>query len=144
MIEKCKRIDIMILCAGVGAHNRFTELTSLDHFQKQMNVNFWSYVYMTRHALPFLKQNKGQILVVSSISGQIPIPFRTLYCASKHALHGFFDTLYLEEDKQIDMTLFCPNTLTGSNFRANSLTGAIPEKISKDTLTVEQAALCAV
>lgn len=98
---------------------------------------------MTRCALPHLRHNKGQIVVVSSMSGLLPIPYRAAYCASKYALQGFFDTLYYEEQGNIDVTLFCPSSLTGSNFRKNSLTGEIADSDSKNAVSVEQAAyLC--
>ena len=107
------------------------------------DANFYSYIMMTRSALPHLRHNKGQVLVVSSMSGQLPIPYRAAYCASKHALHGFFDTLFYEEAGNLDVTMFCPSSLTGSNFRKNSLTGEIADSDSKNAVSVEDAAfLC--
>merc|ERR1712178_232895 len=104
-----------------------------------MDVNFFGYVNMTKHALPHLKQSKGQIVVVSSVSGMMPLPLRASYNASKFAVNGFFDALHMEERDNLSITLFCPGTFTGSNFRKNSLTGAIPQSTSSSAITVEQA-----
>jgi short-subunit dehydrogenase len=46
-----------------------------------------------------IKQQSGHILATSSISGRFGFPLRSAYSASKQALHGFFETLYLENKK---------------------------------------------
>ena len=46
-----------------------------------------------------IRQNSGHILATSSISGRFGFPLRSAYSASKQALHGFFETLYLENKK---------------------------------------------
>jgi short-subunit dehydrogenase len=57
----------------------------------------------------FVKQNDGQFAVISSISGKLGSPKRAGYCASKHALHGFFDALRSEYfEKNIRVTMICP------------------------------------
>jgi short-subunit dehydrogenase len=69
----------------------------------------------------------------------VSLPLRTGYCASKFAVNGFFDALYLEEDENISISIFMPGTINGSNFRANSLSGSIPPSVSKNVLTLEEA-----
>jgi short-subunit dehydrogenase len=72
----------------------------------------------------------------------LALPLRAPYCSTKFAVNGFFDALHIEEP-ELAITLFCPGTITGSNFRNNLLTGSIPQSTSKNTITVEQAAqLC--
>ena len=141
MIEKCKRIDILVLAAGVAAHVKFGDLPSIDLVKKIMDTNFFSYVNLTRCALPHLRHNNGQIAVVNSISGLIPIPYRAAYCASKYAVTGFFDTLQYEEAENITVSQFCPNSFNGSGFRKNSLTGPLPEKNDPKVVPVDEAAL---
>ena len=46
-----------------------------------------------------VRQQSGHILATSSISGRFGFPLRSAYSASKQALHGFFETLYLENKK---------------------------------------------
>lgn len=91
-----------------------------------MDVNLFGYVNMTRYTLPYLKQTKGQYVVISSISGIVALPLRTAYCASKFAVNGFFDALYLEESENISISIFMSGTINGTNFRSNSLSGSIP------------------
>ena len=142
-VQKLSRVDIIVLAAGVSAHERFADMKNLENMRKIMEINFFGYVTMARHALPHLKRAKGQFVVVSSISGVIPLPLRTSYCASKFAVNGFFDALYHEESDDISVTLFCPGTFVGSNFRTNSLSGASPASTSKHVLTLDQTAqLC--
>jgi dehydrogenase/reductase SDR family member 7B len=59
MIEKCKRIDIMVLGAGVSAHVKFSDLPSVEIMKKMMDINFFGYVNMTKYALPHLRKAKG-------------------------------------------------------------------------------------
>jgi len=59
MIKKCSRIDILILAAGVSAHGPFLEHQTTEVMKQIMDVNFFGYVNLTRHALPYLKQVKG-------------------------------------------------------------------------------------
>jgi len=67
-----------------------------------------------RYALPYLKQTHGQIVVMSSYSGEIGFLYRTAYCASKFAVTGFFESLRMEESKMIDITIVCPITVETS------------------------------
>ena len=57
------------------------------------------------------------------MSGLVSTPMRSGYCASKHAVSGFFNSLQYEVDDKITITQICPNTFSGSNFRANAVTG---------------------
>ena len=66
---------------------------------------------MIRYALPYLKQNHGQIAVMSSYSGEIGLLYRTAYCASKFAVTGLFEALRMELHGQVSITLICPITI---------------------------------
>lgn len=79
-------------------------------------------------------------MVINSISGLVALPLRTAYCASKFAVKGFFDALHMEESDNITITMYCPGTIVGSNFRNNSLSGQVPPSTSKTVITVEEAA----
>lgn len=53
--------------------------------------------------------SKGQILVISSVSGEVGCPMRTAYCASKFAVTGFFEALRIEtEGSGVTITIVCP------------------------------------
>ena len=61
-----------------------------------MEVNLYGCVYMTKYALPHLKETKGLIVPINSMSGVCGLADRTAYCASKHAVTGFFNALRIE------------------------------------------------
>ncbi len=102
-------IDILINNAGISSRGRVLE-TDLSVYQKLMDVDFFSTVALTQAVGKFmLQQKQGHIVVVSSLMGKFSTPWRSAYCAAKHALHGFFDALRAEEYKNgLRVTLICP------------------------------------
>ena len=139
-MEKFGKIDILVLGAGIAAHSFFRDFEDLGAFKQLMEVNFMGYLYLCRYALDTLRKNKGQIVALGSLSGQIGLPYRSAYCASKHAVTDFFRSLRIEEP-EICVSLGLPDTFTGSNFRNNSL---VKEKNLGDGdrrhITVDQVA----
>ncbi len=73
-------------------------------------------------------------MVISSLTGKFGTPFRSAYAASKHALHGFFDSLRAEVYKQnIKVTLVCPGYIkTEISFNALNAAGAKNNKMDKN------------
>jgi short-subunit dehydrogenase len=118
-------IDILVLDAGVGCHNVFSSTTSTDVYRETMQVNFFGYLHCTMAALPHLFKSKGQIVVVSSLSGEMGLPYRTAYCASKFAITGFFEALRAElvanGEDLVHITLVCPPTVN-TKLREHALT----------------------
>ncbi len=109
IIHKFKSIDILVNNAGISQISLF-ENTNLDIFKKVMEVNFYGTVYCTKYALLHLKRSQGQIIALSSVAGFSPLYGRTAYSASKHALHGFLNSLRTEEKENgIDVLLACPS-----------------------------------
>jgi len=92
-IRKFGRIDITVLSAGLGLIRRFDESPDVGEFKKLMDVNLFGYVNMTKYLLPHLKTSKGQIVVISSLSGYFATPTRAAYCSTKFAVNGFFQCL---------------------------------------------------
>jgi short-subunit dehydrogenase len=108
-IEKFGKIDILINNAGITIWAKFAEIKDLLIFEKIININYLGSVYCTYYALPYLKQTKGQIIGISSLTGKNGVPTRTAYAASKHAMAGFFDSLRIElYDEGIDITMIYP------------------------------------
>ena len=58
-VEKFKRIDMLILNAGISAHSLFEEIEDMQVFHELMNTNFFGYVYPTKYSWPYLKQSHG-------------------------------------------------------------------------------------
>jgi len=79
---------------------------------------------LTKAVLPhFIAKNSGHFVTTTSIVGKIGTPLRSSYAASKHALHGFFDSLRAEVfDQNIAVTLVCPGFVS-TNISINALTG---------------------
>jgi short-subunit dehydrogenase len=108
-IEKFGGLDVLVVNAGINAHFFFEEVQDMAIFEKLMKTNFFGYLYPTKHAFPHLKKNKGQIVVISSASGEVGFPKRTAYCASKFAVTGFFESLRIEtEGSGVSITIICP------------------------------------
>ena len=84
--------------AGIGSSGLFEEITDLTIFDTLMRVNYLGSVWCTAHALPHLKQSKGRLVAISSLTGLTGVPKRTAYAATKHAMAGFFDSLRIELD----------------------------------------------
>ncbi len=118
-VERFNGIDILINNAGVSMRAMFSEI-SLDVLKKLMDTNYWGAVYCTKYALPYLLQRKGSVVGVSSISGFTPLPGRTGYCASKYALHGFLESLRLENCKTGLHVLIAAPNFTQSNIRKSA------------------------
>lgn len=115
-------IDILINNAGISLR-ALAKDTLLEVDQKIMDVNFIGTVAVTKAVLPYMvEQRSGQIVAMSSLTGKFGTKFRSTYAASKHALHGFFDSLRMEllEDN-IDVTILCPG-FVHTNVSKNALT----------------------
>ena len=75
--------------AGITMWARFDEVTDLSIFEKIIQVNYLGSLYCTFYALPYLKQSRGRIVAISSLTGKTGVPTRSGYAASKHAMVGF-------------------------------------------------------
>ena len=103
------RLDMLINDAGMAASALFDEFPDLRLFKYTVDVNFYGVVYCTYYALPHLKKTKGRIVAISSLGGKAAIPYNTPYCASKYAMHGFYDALGMELSQHgVSITVICP------------------------------------
>ena len=89
-----------------------------------MDVNYFGTVALTKAVLPaMLMHQLGHIVTITSLTGKFGSPYRTSYAATKHALHGFFDSLRAElSDTHLRVTLICPGFIRTS-ISLNALTG---------------------
>lgn len=107
--EKFGKVDILFNNAGISQRGSVIDTTE-DVYHELMDVNFWAPVKLTKLVLPdMLKAKTGHIMVTSSLSGKLGSPMRSGYCASKHALHGYFDSLRSEvHNNNLKVTIICP------------------------------------
>ncbi|MNJ91559.1 putative oxidoreductase SadH [compost metagenome] len=142
-------VDILINSGGISQRSLALE-TTLQTEQRLMNINFWGTVALTKAVLPnMIAKGGGKIVCISSLVGKFGTRFRSSYSASKHALHGYFDSLRSEVfDKNIQITLICPGfvktnvtlnalTATGAPYGINDHgveTGITPEECAKQII----------
>ncbi|TDQ18661.1 short-subunit dehydrogenase [Algoriphagus boseongensis] len=103
------QIDIMLHNGGISQRSLIKE-TSLEVDRKLMEVNYFGTIALTKVLLPhFIQRKSGHFVVITSLVGKFASPYRSSYAASKHALHGFFDTLRAELfQENIHVSLVCP------------------------------------
>lgn len=110
--QRLGRIDYLVNNGGISQRALAHEATMAVN-RRVMEVNFFGQIALTRAVLPYmLAQQRGHLVVISSITGKFGFPLRAAYAASKHALHGFFESLYLENRPQgIRVTLVNPGRI---------------------------------
>jgi short-subunit dehydrogenase len=116
-------IDILINNAGISMRALVNDV-ELDALRKVMDINFWGTVYCTKFALPYIIQNKGTVVGVSSIAGYRGLPGRSGYSASKYAVNGWLEALRTELlESGVNVMWVCPG-FTTSNIRNAALNKA--------------------
>ena len=109
-VERYGRVDTLVANAGRTMWARFEDIEDPSILEDIMAVNYFGAVYCTRHALPWLKKSGGRIVAVASVAGLTGVPARSGYCASKHAMIGFFDSLRIElAGSGVSVTVVAPD-----------------------------------
>jgi len=133
VIEKFGKIDILINNAGVS-QRALVKDAPIEIDRKIMEINFFGTVALTKAILPFMiSQQAGKIIVISSLAGKLGTKYRSAYAASKHALHGFFDSLRCEVwQDNIQVLLVCPGYIkTNISFNAITADGSPQNKMDE-------------
>lgn len=113
------KIDYLFNCGGISQRATAVE-TSLETEEKIINTNYWGTVIISKTLLPkMIATGGGHLIILSSLVGKFGTANRSSYSASKHALHGYFDSLRSEVfNKGIDISIICPgyiNTAISKN-----------------------------
>lgn len=116
------KVDVLINNGGVSQRSLIAD-TDFEIDKKLIEVDYLGTVALTKALLPhFIKNRKGHFVTVTSLMGKFGSPYRSGYCGAKHALHGFFDVLRMEHQKDnINVTLVCPGFIR-TNVAKNALT----------------------
>ncbi len=120
-INQFGKIDVLINNAGISMRALFKDV-NLDVIKKLMDVNFWGTVYCTKFALHHLLETHGSVVGITSIAGFHGLPGRSGYSASKFAMHGFLETIRIENLKNGLHVLIAAPGFTESNVRKSALT----------------------
>lgn len=134
-IQLFGHVDVLVNNAGLSQRSLIAD-TGMEVYEKLMKVNYLGTVALSRALLPhFTERKTGHFAVVTSLMGRFGSPLRSGYCGAKHALHGFFDVLRMEHEKDgIHVTMVCPGFVQ-TDVARNALTGDGSPQQQQDTAT---------
>ncbi len=137
-------ITLLVNNAGISHRSAFAQ-TRIEVLRRVMDVNFFGAVNCTHAALADLRASRGMVITISSVAGFSPLIARTGYAASKHALHGFFDSLRTElADDGVDVMLVCPSFIAtgidGAALGGDGQPAARPRQTAGAQMTPDDAA----
>lgn len=119
-IQEFGRLDIFINNAGISMRALVDDAAETT-LRRVMEVNFWGTVHCTKAALPHLRRSRGALLAISSVAGFHGLPGRSGYSASKFAIHGFMESVRIENlDVNLQVTIVAPG-FTASEIRTHAL-----------------------
>jgi dehydrogenase/reductase SDR family member 7B len=121
VIARFGRIDVLVNNGGISQRALARETDEITE-RKIMDLNYFSNIRLTQAVLPEMRgQQSGKIVVISSIAGKFGFYLRSSYSASKFALHGYYESLRLEEeDAGVSVMMVCPGRVQ-TNISLNAL-----------------------
>ena len=122
MLQQFGTIDILVNNGGISQRSLVVE-TDVAVDRRIMEIDYFSGVILTKKLLPaMIAKGDGHIIAISSIVGMFGFPLRSAYSAAKHALHGFYETVWAELNTQgIRVTVVCPGRIL-TNVSLHALT----------------------
>jgi short-subunit dehydrogenase len=141
-VERRGRVDVLINNAGRGSYYSAID-APLDDARSLFDLNFFAPFHLAQLAAPWLRKTKGTLVNVSSIAGQISLPWLAVYSASKFALGSLTSTqrIALRRDGVSVMAVFPGYVDTG--FQAHSAGAAPPDAIVKGRRFAVSSERCA-
>lgn len=132
VMKHFKQVDILVNNAGRSQRALITE-TSLDVDREVLELNTLGPLSLTKLVLPhMISRNSGQIVAVSSVVGKMGAPGLGSYAASKHALHGFYDTLRMEVyANNIHVSMILPGPIFSDALK-HAFTGKAGQEFGND------------
>lgn len=128
-LDRFGRIDVLINNAGVGLY-AYAENASLDASRRMFEVNVFAPLAMAQLVAPIMRRSQSGVIVnIGSIGGKIALPWASMYCASKFALHCVSDSLRRELDGSgVSVVTVMPGVVA-TQFRENVLGGLPPARV---------------
>lgn len=123
ILDAFGRVDMLINNAGISQRGLCVD-TNLDVYRRLMEVDVLGQIALTKRVLPLMQeQGGGHIAITSSVAGKVGAPYRTGYCAAKHAVMGFYDALRAEVARHgIRVTTITPGFVR-TDISVNALQG---------------------
>lgn len=108
ILSKCTKVDTLVNIAGcvVGGP---VENISMEEVRRQFNVNVFGHIELTQNLMPLLTD--GRIINISSMASYGLFPFISPYCASKKCLDMFFNSLLIENKKNVKVISIKPGVI---------------------------------
>ena len=137
------KIDMLVLGAGVSMWTPFEDISDISFFKDLMDTNYTGAVHCIHAALPHLISSRGIIVTCSTAQAIVGFTNHSGYAASKHALHGFLDTLDMELNGKVKFLEAFLGWIRGTNMRSNAFgpdgkkMGDTKRKHSKNSIDLE-------
>ncbi|XP_029833930.2 dehydrogenase/reductase SDR family member 7 [Ixodes scapularis] len=133
------KVDVLVNNAGLCRNGMFESDSSQEFERDLFDVNVFGPVSLARLVVRHFKQrqHRGQVVVTSSMAGRTGIINASAYCASKHAVHGYFQTLALEGSLSVygpDVTIACPGPVE------TRMWAATPKKFQLEAMSTSRCA----
>lgn len=129
------RLDTWVHLAAVSVYAPF-DRTAPDEFRRIIDVNLTGQAYGAMAALPHIRQKGGSLIHVSSVEGEVAVPYHSAYAASKRGLVGMLDALRLElrrEEVPVNVANIMPASINTPFFdNARTRLGVKPRGVPPD------------
>lgn len=127
------KVTGVVGCAGVATYGA-VETTPIEEYRSFLEVNTFANLALYQAALPFLRESKGKVIIVSSYFGTIGFPLFSQYSVSKHALEGLMSIARLEAAQWgVDVSLIVPGGVK------TGMTSDLPSKLEACFARIEPA-----
>ncbi len=132
-VERFGRIDTWINCAAATVYGTVEELTP-EEMTRTIQVILLGQMYGMKAALePMRRQDSGTIINVASALAVRAVPLQSAYCAAKHGIRGFAESLRMElahENSGVKVTTLLPSSINTPLFEhARSKIGVLPKPV---------------
>jgi short-subunit dehydrogenase len=135
-LERYGRIDVLVNNAGLGLSSPLWKVR-LEDAERVFALNFFAPLEMMRLAVPHMRDRGGVIVNIGSMAGRVPLPWLTVYCASKYALGALTDCARMELARfGIHSITVCPGYVR-TGFQRNALGETASATASEGVFTID-------